>query len=357
MKKLKGTSLVIALSFLFIVLISGCGSQTAKQKDTGAVESNSQQPVTKDTSSTSSSEASEQIIIGYNAYGDSVDFSKKVTEGLMKSAEAINAKVLKADTNGDTQTALANTESFIAQGAHVIIDTTWSISAGEAIAKKCLENNVAAIISDIPVETEGAYYMGVSNPQVGTITGKAVADYAKKNWDSKIDNMLITYIEKWGDGVKPRVSNVPVAVREAGIDLPDEKITYVDPQSSDATVTSKQLATDFLTAHPDSKRIVLVACNEQAAQGLLAGVETSNRSDDCIVVSVGLDNLGIENLYKEQPNAWIGSTAFFPEKFGEVMVKMIQDMHAGKEVEQAQYIENVFVDRNNISQYYPNPNK
>ncbi len=344
--------LMVVFLLVFALVAAGC---TATGTEETAVASDEQSEAVSEEASASESatESAQEIIIGYNAYGDTVDFSKNLTSGLEAAADEIGATLLKADTGGDPVKALSNAKTFITQGADVIIDSSWVVSACEAVAKECEANDIPCIISDIYVDVDSAYYMGVDNENVGLVTGEAVADYAFANWDGEIDQVLISYIEAFGEGVKPRVSGVPVAVNAAGIDLPDENVTYVDPGSSDATVAGKQQATDFLTAHPDDHHIVFVGANDQMAAGLLAGVETSNREDDCIVVSVGCDSTAQANLHNESANAWIGSTAFFPEKYGEILIQMTQDILAGKDVDKAQFIENVFITHDNIDQYYP----
>lgn len=343
--------LMVAFLLVFALIAAGCTGT-----DTGATASVSTEPSeaasTEAASSEAATESADSIIIGYNAYGDAVDFSKNLTAGLEAEAAKIGATVLKADTGGDPVVALSNAKTFITQGADIIIDSSWVVSACESVAKECEANDVPCIISDIYVDVDSAYYMGVDNEQVGLVTGEAVADYAEANWDGQVDQIVISYVEAFGEGVKPRVSGVPVAVRAAGIDLPEENVTWVDPGSSDATVAGKQQATDFLTAHPDDKHIVFVGANDQMAAGLLAGVETSNRSDDCIVVSVGCDSTAQANLHSTD-NVWLGSTAFFPEKYGEILVNMAQDILAGNQIDKEQFVENVFITRDNIDQYYP----
>jgi ribose transport system substrate-binding protein len=143
---------------------------------------------------------------------------------------------------------------------------------------------------------------------------------------------------------------------EEGIKVPTSNVVYVDPQTSDSTVVAKQLGTDFLTAHPNAAHVLFVGANEGSAQGLLSAVETSNREDDAIVVSIDLTDMGISNLYMED-NVWIGSTAFFPENYGAVLVPMVQDILAGKKIDLVQPAEIQFVDRSNIREFYPDPNK
>ena len=326
--------------------LSGCGNRETEEKktETGAEEGKTQE-----------SEEEKQMVIGYNSYGDTSDFSKRLSEGFIERAEAAGMKVLKADTGGDPTKAIKNVDSFIQQGADLIFDCSWVVSACEAVADKCQEQGIPCIITDIYVENESAYYMGIDNNEVGLTTGTAAGKWINENWGGELDYVLIAINESFGEGVRPRVGSVAEGLSQEGIEISEDRIVWVDPQSSDASVACKQLGTDFLTAHPEEKHILMVGANDEMAQGFLSAVETSGRTSDCILVSNDLTTMGISSLYND--NIWLGSTAFFPENYGAALVPMIEDLLSGKEVPKEVYTEINFVDRNNISQYYENPDK
>ena len=205
---------------------------------------------------------------------------------------------------------------------------------------------------DIPVAD--AYFMGTNNLNAGKVAGDAGAAYVKDNWDGQIDYLFLCYTENAGEAVKDRMYGIVDALKSAGIDVPEDKIIWVDPSSSEGTLAAKQLATDFLTAHPDAKHILMGAINDQSALGMLSAIETSNRSADCVVVSHGADDPAISNLRNAEANSWIGSVAYFPETYGDVLIKLVQDLNAGIEIPKDSYNKNVFINRENVSQYYPN---
>lgn len=333
MKKRKLWSVILAAA-MTLMLLAGCSTK-------GPAESGGDDG------------EEEQIVIGYNAYGDTSDFSKRLTEGFIEQAEAAGMKVLRADTEGDATKATQNVDTFLQQGANVIVDSSWVVSACESVADKCEEAGVPCVIIDIYVENESAYYMGIDNNEVGITTGTGAAEWINENWDGELDYVLISFNESFGEGVRPRVSAVIDGLKENGVTVDENNVAWVDPQSSDAAVTCKQLGTDFLTAHPDSSKILMVGANDEMAQGLLAAAEASGRTDDCILVSNDLTTMGISSLY--QDNIWLGSTAFFPENYGDTLVPMIEKIMNGEETEKEAYTEIKFVDRNNIADYYENP--
>jgi ribose transport system substrate-binding protein len=305
--------------------------------------------LTKSSSGTASSSV-KKVIIGYDGFSDTVDFSKKIHDTLAKDATASSAKLLYAESNGDAVTALKNVNTFLSQGATVIVESAWSVGAVQPVADLCKSKGIPCISIDIPVT--GAYFFGANNIEAGKIGGTAAVEYINKNWGGKIDELACEFPTTNGSEVKKRTFGVEEAIVEAGITLPESNVYWMDPGSSDATTTSKQLATDFLTAHPKYTHIVFAATNDQAALGILSAIQASNRGNDCIIVSQGCDSPCITNL-KGDANSWLGSVGYFPEKYGDYIIKMIQDLNAGKTISQNTYVQNIFIDKSNISKYYP----
>lgn len=341
---MKKKLLSLLMVLVMVIVLVACGS-----KDQTKTVEKSTDEVTATNEEAEDAEEKE-VIIGYNAFSDTVSFSKFVTDGLMKQAEVLGYKVIKADTNGDPTTALKNVDAFIAQGATVVIDSSWGVAAVEGVAKKCKENGIPMISIDIPVED--AYFMGTNNNNAGKVAGFAAGEQIINEWNGKLDYMLLGYNENAGEAVKERMYGIIDAVRESGIEISDENIIWVDPATAEGTMISKQQATDFLTSHPDSKHILMGGFNDQIALGFLSAVETSNRMEDVILVSHGADEPSIDNLKKEESNSWIGSVGYFPETYGNVLVDIIGLIASGEEVPKESYNRNVFINRGNVDEFY-----
>lgn len=130
--------------------------------------------------------ADDEIVVGYIAYTDGLDFSLLISENMKENAEARGIKLLKTDSNGDATTALAAVDTFLAQGADFIVDSTWVAAATQAMAQKCMNAGVPFISIDIPVDeayADNSYFMGVNNYVAGVVTGTAATDYINANWD------------------------------------------------------------------------------------------------------------------------------------------------------------------------------
>ncbi len=338
-------AIVLCVAMLAACSTTGPAEKSASESSAAAVSESAQTPV-----------ESEQIIVGYNAYSDSIAFSKSISDNMQKNADERGAKLLRADTNGDATTALKNLDTFLAQGANFIVDSTWVDAATQTMAEKCMEAGVPYISIDIPVNEKfksNSYFMGVNNYGAGTVTGEAAAEFIKANWENKLDYILVSYTESTGEVLKQRIYGVIDAVKNAGIDIADENVVWVNPQSTDATVETKSLTTDFLTAHPDAKHILMCCVNDQAAMGMNSAVDTSNRASDVLIVGQGCDDPAIENLRKAEDNAWIGSTGYFPETYGNYVFGIIDTLLEGGNPPEDTYVENVFITKENINEYYP----
>lgn len=74
------------------------------------------------------------------------------------------------------------------------------------------------------------------------------------------------------------------------------------------------------------------ALNDQSALGAYNAVEAAGRESDVYIGSHGCDAPAIENLKNKEENCWIGSVAYFPERYGEYLVPLMDDLLHGKEI-------------------------
>jgi ABC-type sugar transport system substrate-binding protein len=64
-----------------------------------------------------------------------------------------------------------------------------------------------------------------------------------------------------------------------------------------------------------------------------------------------------ENLYETirtgKDNAWRGGVGYFLERYGEYVVPAAIKLAKGEEVPDNIYMDHVFIDKNNIEEFYP----
>ena len=109
---------------------------------------------------------------------------------------------------------------------------------------------------------------------------------------------------------------------------------------------------DTLPKIPDARHVVAVNINEGTALGTIAAFEAAGRKEDIVVVSQGADPSGQDEMVKEGTRH-IGSTGYFPERYGEYLIPAIIDALECKTLPPAIYVDHVFINADNLCEYYP----
>ncbi len=111
--------------------------------------------------------------------------------------------------------------------------------------------------------------------------------------------------------------------------------------------------TDWLTANPDAKYIVMGVISDFRMLAMANALKAAGRDEFAVGLGQGLDESSKEVVRKGDPKAFIGAVAFFPELYGKFAVTMALDALEGKPVPQEVSPNHVVVDASNIDEYYP----
>ena len=345
MKKIISVLLVISLA---IIAFAGCNSSAPAAEstpaETPAVESTPDQPETP---------AGKTWKIGFNNYMDSHEFCAKVSQGIREACEEYGVELLYSEAQMDGQKMIANTQSFIDQGVDLIIDFNWVPEIGATMLKMCQDAGVELISMDTIYE--GTYYFGANSYVAGEVAGEYLAQKIKENWGGDLDAFVGMYYMGGGDIVADRVIGCIDKLKTSGINMPDDDmILILDAGASDQAQTARKIVTDFLTEHPDFQHVAFAANNDETGVGIFAGIEMSNRLENCYAVTTGGDTPFREHLQGGGGDSWICSTAFTPELYGEQVIPMAIDILEGKDVPMEVFLNHFPLTKDNVLEYYPN---
>jgi ribose transport system substrate-binding protein len=106
-------------------------------------------------------------------------------------------------------------------------------------------------------------------------------------------------------------------------------------------VSEAQL-TETLKHLPALHRLAVLCFNDDAAIGALAAARKLHRENDVIIVGQGADRRVREEL-KKTGSRIIGSTAYWPEQYGEKIIPLALKILRGEPVPPAVYLEHTFV--------------
>ncbi len=346
---MKKNKLVKALSLCLVILMTltlfaACSQQT---EPSGSGETASAPADTADASLAASNAGGKTYKIGVHSYQESFESSQIILNGITSAAKNYNVELVFADINADPTKVPQNIENFLIQDVDAIIDATWFADVGATTVKTCEENGIILVTCDVPFDEEYSYLVGADNWQAGVVAGDYMTQYINDNWGGEIDYFVCFFPEIAGPDVKKRQEGAISQLAANGLDLPEDKVIWLD--NGGDTLKAKTMATDFLTAHPDSHKIVFAANNDAGGVGTLAAVEAADRSADCVIYSYGGETSSVEN-FKTKDNCWIGSVSFSLDKYGEVALDTIMKLLNGDtDVPRTQSPELYMIDRTNVN--------
>jgi ribose transport system substrate-binding protein len=282
--------------------------------------------------------------LGFITLGDSIPFSKLVTDGMVAQAKAAGADLIVCDSAHDAAKALTCVQNFKTQGVQGYLNFQPDSAAAAGICEAGPQVPVIAV--DIEQQPCQDAFMGANNAKAGFIGGESMGQYFKDNFDCKYDAFVS--LEQPAAGV---VNDYRMGGYRDGFESvcgTIENLQQVD--TGGVTDQARTVFADVLTTLPDAKHIVVVAINDDSALGALAAARTANRDGNIYISAQGADPSAVCEI-ATNPN-WVGDTAYFPERYGEIGIQYLIDMVNGKEVPKSLYIKHEFVTADNIGDYY-----
>jgi len=204
------------------------------------------------------------------------------------------------------------------------------------------------IAIDIP--HPGATFYGANNYEAGLIGGRYLGRWAKERWNGNVDEVLLLELARAGSLPRMRLTGMLMGIQFA---LPNAKgfeITYLD---GDGNVGPSFEAVRWHLRSSRSKRILVGAVNDPSALGALRAFQEAGRTDCCAVMGQNASPEGREEL-REPDSRMIGSVAYFPERYGDDLIRLSLDILNKKQVAPAVFVEHKLVTSQNVDHYYPN---
>jgi ribose transport system substrate-binding protein len=304
--------------------------------------------------------ANKDVVIGYNAGTESLEFFQDVYGGMKDQAKKYGVKLLYTDSEFDATKIMSNVDTLLMQKANVIIDFNVNAQVGGSIVDEVKSKGGKGTIGvDVKYNsangTDQSWFMGANNEVAGELCGQAIGDYVTKNKAGKLDKLVLFWNSENGDLVKKRMGGAITGLAAKGINLTDSQIEWIDMGGggSDTTVAAKDKFTDWLTANPNLHSIGVVAVNDESMQGVLAAAQTAGRTDDVILAAHNVGANFTQEVTNNGPACWIGDVAYYPEHYGEYLIPLAIAIAHGTAPDPTNAItmNHVFVTRDQVPAY------
>ncbi len=283
------------------------------------------------------------VKIGLIALDDSVPFSKLVSDSVRKQAQLAGAQLVYCDSKGDGATALACAKTFKVQGVKGYLNFQSDAKSADAICTAGPSGPVVAI--DIEQGSCQTAFMGANNSYAGFLAGKALGTYMKQKFDCKYDAYVS--MEEPDAG---QVNTERMGGYRDGFTSVCGKIKNLKTENAFRIDQARTTFTDVLTTLPGAHHIVVAGINDDAIEGALAAAKTAGRTNDLYVSGQGADPSSW-CIMKSNPQ-WVGDTAYFPERYGEIGVPYLLDAIAGKTIPKNLLVPHQIINASNIDSVY-----
>ncbi|MDO8187067.1 sugar ABC transporter substrate-binding protein [Conexibacter sp. JD483] len=282
--------------------------------------------------------------LGFIALGDSVPFSKLVTDGMKRNAEAAGAELVVCDSQLDGQKALDCAKSFKTQGVQGYLNFQVDQKLAGAICAAGPDGPVIAV--DIVQKPCQVAFSGAANEYAGFIAGEAMGRFAKDRWDCDYDAYVSLESTASPDASAQRMGGYRKGFQSVCPgELKNEKVL-----DADRTDTARTKMTDTLTTLPGQKKIVVVALNDDGVLGALAAAKTAGREGDIYVSGQGADPSSWCGI-KTNPN-WVADTGYFPERYGEIGIPYLIKAVKGERIPEELLVPHTLVTAENVDEIY-----
>jgi ribose transport system substrate-binding protein len=286
--------------------------------------------------------------LGYAAQGTDYQFSKEVSISLQRAAAEEGIELISVDNRYSAKTAQRNADFLVHEKVDLAIEFQTDEEVAPVVAAKYREAGIPMIAIDIP--HPGATYYGANNYEAGLIGGRYLGRWVKEHWHAEMDEILLLELKRAGNLPRMRLSGFLVGINLLLPSAANVRVTYLE---GDGELGPSFEAVRKHLRGSHSRRVIVGAINDPSALGALRAFQEAGRAENCVVMGQNASPEGRAEL-RVPKTRFIGSVAYFPEKYGENLIRVSLDILNQRPVPPAVFVEHKLITPNTVDHYYPN---
>ena len=314
--------------------------------DTGIFEQDGDEPAPPFDPSPRTS--SEDFQIGWSNPLAAIEFSTMIENSVRRTAEDAGSSLVgNCDLNYDPIKALECTETVLQLNPDAVVFPNWQQSA--AAASMALYDAARVPVVNMDVFHPNAIFFGADNFTSGAISGINVGLYAQETWNCEDVWILLGENLTAGQAPDLRLQGFQQGV-QAICDVPDDQVVRMPVDGGPEQ--GLQATSDWLTGNPGAIHPVLASLDDVVTVPMSRALEQAGR--DGVASGQGGELNAIKRIYEgpTEQTKFLGTTAYFPEFYGDFAVAVLIDILEGKSVPQEIHISHVYLDRDNVADFY-----
>ena len=286
--------------------------------------------------------------LGYCAQGTEYGFSKEVSASLQRAAEAEGIELLCLNNQYNPKTAQRNADLLVRGKVDLVIEFQTDENVAPIVAEKYRAANIPLIAIEIP--HPGATYYGANNYEAGLIGGRYLGRWVKRKWESEADEIILMELPRAGNLPRMRLTGLLVGVKEILPNLSNCPVRHID---GDGCFDKSFEAARKHLRSTNARRIIVGAINDTSALGALRAFQEAGRTERCVVMSHNASPEGRAEL-REPNTRLVGSVGYFPERYGEDLIRVSLDLLNRRPVPPAVFVKHQIITPETVDHFYPN---
>ena len=285
--------------------------------------------------------------IGYGAQSSVVPFTSTVTDSLLTAASAANVDLLVLNNNFSAKMALLNAERFVDERVDLVIDSQVDFKVAAQVAAKFSDANIPFIAVDVP--HPGSIYFGADNYKAGRMAGRCLGKWPARLWRGEVEQVMLLGADIAGPTLNTRLTGMLDGIHEGLTGNRAVCITRIDTRGQ------FERTLDAVRKHlrgTKTKRVLVGAVNDISALAALQAFRDMGREGDCAVAGQDACIEAREEMRRTETR-FVCSVAYFPESYGERIIKLALDILNNKPVPPAQFMNHELVTPLNVNRVYP----
>ncbi len=285
--------------------------------------------------------------IGFATRGADTPFSRAVSSSVERAAEEAGMELITVSSHRSPRRALRNAEWLVRERVDLVIEFQSHERIAPLIASRFVEVGMPVIAIEIP--HPGATFFGANNYQAGVLGGRGIARWVKQHWKSEVNSILLIEEDAAGPLVKLRVSGMLSGFREV-LPGPENVHTLEIDGRGSLEYTMDKVRRHL--RHAPVRRTVVLAGNDPMALGAIRAFEECGRVANCAVMGQNASREARQEM-RRPATRLVGSVAYFPERYGDEVIRLATSILAGHPVPPAVFTKHELVTPGNIGVLYP----
>lgn len=282
-------------------------------------------------------------VIGFANCSRQIALAVDIQASVEAAARSMGVNLLIWDNDRNVEMALQNAREMVKQKVDIAIE----FQLYEQIAPVILDIFSRAGIPLIAVINPiyGTQYFGVDNYRAGLSAGVALAEYAKRHWQTPPSSVVLLESPRAGRMVQSRLVGAMQSLEDGIGPLGGIPIQHVD--GGGERELSRIAMTDYLRGQ-SLKRVMIIAINDESAIGAAEATQRLRARGEIVIVSYG-GSAEILELIDTQATPCVGTVSFHAENYGPALINFALPSSQNRPAGPAYYIPHEYLDKDSLA--------